>query len=252
MLHKETVETGTLDLIHRLMKDEQLKEFTLVGGTALSLQIGHRISVDIDLFNKREFDSEMLQRYLIRKYQAENFKTGVNSVLCFIENVKVDLISHRFPDIKPIIIEEEIRMASLEDIGAMKLNAITRDGTRFKDFVDMHVLLEHRPLEVYGAAFENKYDNQSRAIAYLCMSYHKDIELDTLKFIGKELTLPLIAERLQQAIYHPTQLFNKYEELSLSKELKRDTRKEQKKEEKLDQEMKQIRQRPDRGRGYRM
>ena len=44
MLHKETVETGTLDLIHRLMQDQHLKEFTLVGGTALSLQIGHRKS----------------------------------------------------------------------------------------------------------------------------------------------------------------------------------------------------------------
>jgi len=249
MLHKETVETGTLDLIHRLMQDAHLKEFTLVGGTALSLQVGHRMSVDIDLFNKREFDAEMLQQYLTEKYRAENFKTGVNSVLCFIENVKVDLISHRFPDIKPMIIEEGIRMASLEDIGAMKLNAITRDGTRFKDFVDMHVLLEHRPLEVYGAAFENKYDNQSRAIAYLCMKYHKDIELDKLKFMGKELTLSLIAERLQQSVHYPTLLFDKYDlELNQSSELKKDIRKEQK----LDKEIKQIRQRPDRGRGYRM
>jgi hypothetical protein len=249
MLHKETVETGTLDLIHRLMQDEYLKEFTLVGGTALSLQIGHRMSVDIDLFNKREFDAEALQKYLTENYQAENFKRGVNSVLCFIENVKVDLISHRFPDIKPMIIEEGIRMASLEDIGAMKLNAITRDGTRFKDFVDMHVLLAHRPLEVYGAAFENKYDNLSRAIAYYCLKYHKDIELDTLKFMGKELTLPVIAERLQQAVHHPTQLFNKYVlQLSQPKELRQDLREEKK----LNKEMKQIRQRPDRGRGYRM
>lgn len=249
MLHKETVETGTLDLIHRLMRDEQLKEFTLVGGTALSLQIGHRVSIDIDLFNKREFDAGVLQQYLIQKYQAENIKSGVNSVLCFIENVKVDLISHRFPDIKPMIIEEGIRMASLEDIGAMKLNAITRDGTRFKDFVDMHVLLAHRPLDVYGAAFENKYDNLSCAIAYYCLKYHKDIELDTLKFMGKELTLPIIAERVQQAIQHPTQLFNKYDlELSQSKQLKQDLRDEKK----LDQEMKQMRQRPDRGCGYRM
>ena len=44
MLHKETVEAGTLGLIKRLMDDENLKEFTLVGGTALSLQVGHRIS----------------------------------------------------------------------------------------------------------------------------------------------------------------------------------------------------------------
>lgn len=210
MLCKETVETGTLDLIYRLIQDQHLKEFTLVGGTALSLQIGHRKSVDVDLFNKREFDAESLKRYLIENYQAINIKCGTNSVLCFINDVKVDLISHQVPDTKPTIIEEGIRMASLEDIGAMKLNAITRDGSRFKDFVDMHVLLSIKPLEVYGAAFENKYDTISRAIAYYSLTYHKDIELDKLVFMGKELTLPVIAERLQQAVHNPAHIFDKY------------------------------------------
>jgi hypothetical protein len=192
------------------MQDENFKEFTLVGGTALSLQIGHRQSVDIDLFNKRDFDAEKLKYYLTERYQAENIKYGANSVLCFIENVKVDVISHRVPDIKPTIVEEGIRMASLEDIGAMKLNAITRDGTRFKDFVDMYVLLAFKPLEVYGAAFENKYDTLTRAIAYHSLKYHNDIEPAQLQFMGKELVLPAIAERLQEAVYNPKQLFDKY------------------------------------------
>lgn len=246
MLHKETVEAGTLDLIYRLMKDEHLKEFTLVGGTALSLQIGHRQSVDIDLFNKRDFDSELLKSYLSEKYNAESFRLGVNSVLCFIENVKVDLISHRVPDIKPTIVQENIRMASLEDIGAMKLNAITRDGSRFKDFVDMHVLLAEKPLEVYGAAFENKYDNLSRAIAYYSLTYHKDIELGILKFIGKELTLPVIAERLRQAVDNPRHLFKK--ELSQAKNLNQNKTVNPK----MDKLLKKIRQDPGRNRGYRM
>lgn len=55
MLHKETVKPGTLDLIHQLMKDQQLNSFYLVGGTALSLRIGHRESIDIDLFNSSDF-----------------------------------------------------------------------------------------------------------------------------------------------------------------------------------------------------
>ena len=51
MLRTETVETGTLDLIKRLMSDNYFNEFNLVGGTALALKIGHRVSVDIDLFS---------------------------------------------------------------------------------------------------------------------------------------------------------------------------------------------------------
>jgi Nucleotidyl transferase AbiEii toxin, Type IV TA system len=60
MVHKETVAKETLDLIRRLMNDEKLKDFNLVGGTALSLQIGRLISEDIDLFSKRPFDSKAL------------------------------------------------------------------------------------------------------------------------------------------------------------------------------------------------
>jgi len=57
MLHQETVETRTLDLILKLMSDNLLNEFNLVGGTALALKLGHRKSVDIDLFIDRDFDS---------------------------------------------------------------------------------------------------------------------------------------------------------------------------------------------------
>ena len=58
MLHKETVEKGTLDLIRKLMADDQLKEFNLVGGTALALKLGHRKSIDIDLFTATDFNSQ--------------------------------------------------------------------------------------------------------------------------------------------------------------------------------------------------
>jgi len=53
MLHKETVTAGTLDLIRRLMDDAHLQQFYLVGGTALALMLGHRISIDIDLFTDK-------------------------------------------------------------------------------------------------------------------------------------------------------------------------------------------------------
>lgn len=55
MLHKETVEKSTLELLIKLMSDTSLKEFVLVGGTALSLQLGHRISIDLDLFSITPF-----------------------------------------------------------------------------------------------------------------------------------------------------------------------------------------------------
>jgi len=56
------------------MGDTELKDFFLVGGTALSLQIGHRISIDIDLFSEKEFDTSRLKKYLEDNYQLSDSK----------------------------------------------------------------------------------------------------------------------------------------------------------------------------------
>ncbi|SDH36389.1 Nucleotidyl transferase AbiEii toxin, Type IV TA system [Dyadobacter soli] len=64
MLHEETVEASTLALIRRLMADENLSDFYLVGGTALSLRLGHRISIDIDLCTGKDFDSAAVCEHL--------------------------------------------------------------------------------------------------------------------------------------------------------------------------------------------
>lgn len=68
MLHKETVEPATLDLIRTLQADPELHGFQMAGGTALALMIGHRISVDIDLFSRNEFDAEALSVHPDKKY----------------------------------------------------------------------------------------------------------------------------------------------------------------------------------------
>lgn len=142
MLYKETVAPQTLDLIERFFKDARLDEFVLVGGTALSLQIGHRISIDIDLFSDKPFDAANIASHLQKNYSAESVKTLKNGVFCFIEDIKVDVMSHQYPWVKDLIVSEGIRMVSLEDIGAMKLHAIVQSGSRLKDFIDIYFLLE--------------------------------------------------------------------------------------------------------------
>ena len=75
MLHTETVEPVTLDLLKCLMLEERLKDFTLVGGTALSLKFGHRKSIDLDLFSSSAFDNQGLKDFL-----AVNFETFESAV----------------------------------------------------------------------------------------------------------------------------------------------------------------------------
>jgi hypothetical protein len=175
VLHEETVERGTLDLIIALSKDDQLSQFNLVGGTALSLQIGHRISVDIDLFIDKPFDSNQLANHLINNFGAYETVVIKNGVFCYINNVKVDILTHQDSWLKMPTVEKGIRLASLDDIAAMKFNAIVGDGSRVKDFIDIYMLLEHRTLNQMTYAYESKYRSINARVARKALLYHKDV-----------------------------------------------------------------------------
>jgi hypothetical protein len=97
MLRKEAVEAGTLDLIKKMMADSRFQDFYLVGGTALALMIGHRKSIDIDLFTTKDFTSQEIADHLISTYNAINVQSIKNGVFCFANNIKIDVLSHQYP-----------------------------------------------------------------------------------------------------------------------------------------------------------
>jgi hypothetical protein len=176
MLYQETVAAGTLDLIRELMKEKKLDNFNLVGGTALALQLGHRVSIDIDLFSRQPFDADLLATHLKEKYGGTIKRARENSFQCRIGNVSVDIMSHQYLDVKPPVIIENIRMASLEDIAAMKFNVITREPTRLKDFVDIYYLLQKRSLNDLTSAYMMKYPNVTQDMANRSLLYHQEID----------------------------------------------------------------------------
>ena len=204
MLHKETVSKEMWELLQRLMKDELLKDFNLVGGTSLSLQIGHRLSIDIDLFTTNGFDEQALLKDLANKYPIRIRDMFDNTILLDIDKVKVDILAHQYPWQKPIETKEGVRLASLEDIGAMKLHAIFQNGTRIKDFIDMYFLLEHHPLKIYLESYRNKYGGNPAMASYALLHHKnidKEVKVNMLK--GKEVDMKKVAERLTKAVYNP-------------------------------------------------
>ncbi|MDN5287704.1 MAG: Nucleotidyl transferase AbiEii toxin, Type system [Mucilaginibacter sp.] len=176
MLYKETVKPGTLDLIQKLMKDQQLGSFYLVGGTALSLRIGHRQSIDIDLFSSSDFDGDKLALHLLHNYHADVKRHKGNYVSGSIGEVDFDFISHQYPSVKPIETIEGIRIMSNEDISAMKVNAIVNSGQRIKDFIDMHYLLKEMSLDEIMTYYCTKYPNVNTNTAKSSLLYHQDID----------------------------------------------------------------------------
>ena len=128
MLHEETVSARTLEILMDLMQDQTLRNFFLVGGTALSLQIGHRVSIDIDLFTQQPFDQNKISAHLESKKGFQLSYIDKNTIKGQIDSVQVDMITHEYPLIKDCLTSKGIRLASLEDIAAMKLNAIIGNG----------------------------------------------------------------------------------------------------------------------------
>jgi predicted nucleotidyltransferase component of viral defense system len=144
-----------------------LDDFVLVGGTALSLCLGHRISVDIDLFTEKPYgsvDYGRIEDYFKSRYPYYDRPDRTNIVgmgrTYYIgssakENVKVDLF-YTDPFIRPYNLVENIRLASLEDIVAMKVDVIQRQG-RKKDFWDLHELTDRYSISEMIALHEERY-----------------------------------------------------------------------------------------------
>ena len=172
------VRPGTLSLLRRLAADERLEAHFLVGGTALALEYGHRLSVDLDLFTREPFDSDRLSAYASQRYGFRVSDKFRNGLMGFIDGVKVDFIRHDYPLVEPLLTEEGIARAHPLDIAAMKLNAISGNGTRVKDYYDMYVLLEHFSLDDMLRAYEVKYPNSGAQIAAKSVAYFDDIDFD--------------------------------------------------------------------------
>lgn len=178
MLYKETVSPELFTIIQQLCQQPSLETFVLVGGTALSLQIGHRRSIDIDFFSTNSFDAENMSAFLQSKYDFKIQNRFKNALMGTLNNIKIDIITHQYEWIKDTFIEEEIRMANLEDIAAMKLNAIVGNGSRLKDYVDVAFLSSWFSLQEMLDFFEKKYPNNNSVIALKSLCYFDDINFD--------------------------------------------------------------------------
>ena len=179
MLYTQTVEPRTFALLKQLLDMPELASFSLVGGTALSLVYGHRISIDLDLFSDIKFDQNIVINALRQKF-TEGFiyegKFNHFGIFCFVENVKVDLVPFRHPLIRPIQVIDGIRMFSLEDIAAMKIQAILGRGKK-KDFWDIAELFKHFKLKEIIAFYKEKFPSQMLLISIpQALSYFDDAD----------------------------------------------------------------------------
>lgn len=95
MLYKSAVKPELLRILAQLMQMDVFSDLRLVGGTALALQIGHRESVDIDLFGKIDFEEQ--EKNIEFTGRVEVLKKSKNINVLSIDNIKVDIVNYRYP-----------------------------------------------------------------------------------------------------------------------------------------------------------
>lgn len=203
MLQTQTVEPHTFSILKQLMQMPELQGFSLVGGTALSLLYGHRISVDLDLFSNQSFDNNdiviALQKTFGNKFnnRSTNPRFGI---FCFIENVKVDIVRHPHPIIRPDLLIDGIRMFSKEDIVAMKVQAILGRGKK-KDFWDIAELLNDYSIENFINFHKEKYSTQNLFITVpQAITYFTDANESEDPVSLKNQTWPKIQQIIQKKV----------------------------------------------------
>jgi Nucleotidyl transferase AbiEii toxin, Type IV TA system len=157
--HLETIPAQMLGLLAWLGEQAFLRRFYLAGGTSLALQLGHRRSVDLDFFSETDQIHEQTRREIISILAERNgqvVESTDGNLLLLVDGIQVGFFSYAYPLLDKGLEFQNARLASLLDIGLMKLDALMGRGSR-KDFYDLYVLCQKIPFDTLLEAGARKY-----------------------------------------------------------------------------------------------
>lgn len=178
MLQTKAIEPFTLELLSELMQKLYLEKFNLVGETSLALQLGHRLSVDLDLFTTTDFNSdEILPRILADFSEVELIHKSPKTLILLINTIKVDLIKFSYPLFHPLIIDQNIRLQNIKDIIPTKLDAIAGRGKK-KDFYDLFYLLHSDSLQEMFELYKKMFPHSTIFHVIKSITYFDDADVD--------------------------------------------------------------------------
>jgi hypothetical protein len=151
--------------------------FNLVGGTSLSLQIGHRISIDLDMFTHLPYENATIIEALKPLGQLDILVDKPPFLQVRLDDVKMDFLKFPYDFVQDFIEVEGVRLVAIENIAIMKLLAIARRGVK-KDFVDLYFILERYTLGEIVQIFEKKLPNIDLFHIIKSLTFFGDAEPD--------------------------------------------------------------------------
>jgi len=199
-LKKAGINKFLWETLCKFQNEKMFDSYNLVGGTALSLQIEHRISVDIDLFTQEKINKDEILNFA--KKIDKNVEILNNSGIIFQilfpnsnpeKILKIDFVNYEYPLLEPLVENDDnIRLLGKNDISAMKMSAAGTRGYEARDFIDLYYLLKDIPMEKIVENFKKKYNTDNIQHYLRSINYFNDVSeesWESIKMIHDKLSV---------------------------------------------------------------
>lgn len=172
---------GWIEVAAELATTGVLTNFYLAGGTGLALQLGHRMSVDLDLFSERHFEPRAVRDALRQTHGFRVDQLAGGTLHAEVGGVQLTFLRYDYPLLFETTQFKELTVASPRDIACMKLDALSSRGSR-RDFVDLYFVLQQFQLPELLEWFERKYASAAPNQVHLAkaLTYFVDAEQEPM------------------------------------------------------------------------
>lgn len=180
------------------------KNFYLAGGTALALQINHRISVDFDLFIQKEIAGGLLQKIkkVFSGFRVRPLVNNKGELTVLADDVKITFFNSFFPPILKLIKYKNVSLLPIKEIGADKAYTIGRRG-KYRDYIDLYFIFseKHSSLSEVINLADKKYGAEFNSRLFLeQLIYLEDIKDDAILFLRSKVSKKDIQKFFEQEI----------------------------------------------------
>lgn len=199
-MYPQTLYPKTKQVLDKIKQLSILDCFYLAGGTGLALQLGHRKSIDLDFFTDN-FPGRDNLISSIKHLQPKIIQEAENTLDTSIEEVKVSFLEYKYSLLNKLLDFESVKVASVIDIGCMKLSAISSRGSK-RDFVDLYYILQKYSLDKLFQSFEKKFKGVKYQELHLLksISYFGDADNDPDPDMVQGVSWKEIKKNLEQIV----------------------------------------------------
>lgn len=188
---------------------ESFPKFYLAGGTGLALQIGHRISIDFDLFNQNNIQKDLLKK-VETVFKKKHISVAINNseeLTVTIDTVKITFLKYPFHLLLPLETIGGIHILSTKEIASTKAYTIGRRGS-YKDYVDIYYILkeQHTSLEEIIELADKKFGGEFNSRLFLeQLLFMDDIDDIELVFLKEKIDKKNIKDFFKNIIQNSSQ-----------------------------------------------